>query len=331
MIVLRTFAIIAVVLYHCYCPWLEAWNWYKCEYRSLYSFIFETVLVGRMPLFVCVSGYLFSHLYLDRGKYHEFGNFLQNKIKRLLVPCMLFTGLMCLILQLNYVENIVGYGFHLWFLKMLFFCFMTTWLCAKYIHQIKLDIIAICISIIMMFISMPKFLGIGQYFKYYFFFLGGYMLYKYRYQLKFLYNKYFATLLMTFFTLICIICAWRYLAQPQLANGDIIHLDKVVMICRMLLRPLTILIAFMIVDFYLKHNTTLVNTFDHMNKLSYGIYLFHMLFLQIIHKYYFSYTQSVCEIHYIISPIIFFIIILSLSILFTYLLRKTKWGIYLIG
>ena len=45
-----------------------------------------------------------------------------------------------------------------------------------------------------MFISMPKFLGIGQYFKYYFFFLGGYMLYKYRYQLKFLYNKYFATL-----------------------------------------------------------------------------------------------------------------------------------------
>ena len=36
-----------------------------------------------------------------------------------------------------------------------------------------------------MFISMPKFLGIGQYFKYYFFFLGGYMLYKYRYQLKF--------------------------------------------------------------------------------------------------------------------------------------------------
>ncbi|WP_369524246.1 hypothetical protein [Muribaculum intestinale] len=91
------------------------------------------------------------------------------------------------------------------------------------------------------------------------------------------------------------------------------------------------LIAFIIVDFYLKHNTTLVNTFDHMNKLSYGIYLFHMLFLQIIHKYYFSYTQSVCEIHYIISPIIFFIIILSLSILFTYLLRKTKWGIYLIG
>ena len=331
IVVLRSFAIIAVVLYHCYCPWLKAWDWYECEYRALYSYIFETILVGRMPLFVCVSGYLFSHLYIDRGKYHEFGAFIKNKVKRLLVPCFLFTGLMCLILRLNYFENVIGYGFHLWFLKMLFFCFLTTWICVKYIHSVKSDICVGIITVIMMFIPAPEFLGIGQYFKYYFFFYGGYLMYKYRDPLKFIYNEKVAIIIVGLYITICVICAYRYILNPMLANGDIIHLDKVVVLCRIMLRPLMIIMAFIIVDLYIKRRGEVAQIFDRINKLSYGIYLFHMLFLQMIHTYYFNYSKQLFGTHDIIAPIFMFNIVFSLSILFTILLRKSKWGVYLIG
>ena len=140
IVVLRSFAIITVVLYHCYCPWLYAWNWFECPLRGLYSYLFETVMVGRMPLFVCVSGYLFSHLLLDRGKYQSFSGFIKNKIKRLLIPCFTFTGLMCVCLHENYITAIWQGGYHLWFLKMLFLCFITCWISSYFTKNIIFEI-----------------------------------------------------------------------------------------------------------------------------------------------------------------------------------------------
>lgn len=133
IVVLRSFAIITVVLYHCYCPWMNAWNWVETPVRDIYSYVMEVMLVGRMPLFVFVSGYLFSHLYFDRNKYHDFIGFINNKFKRLLIPCFLFTGLMAICLGDNYFNLALYDGYHLWFLKMLFWCFITAWFTINYI------------------------------------------------------------------------------------------------------------------------------------------------------------------------------------------------------
>lgn len=331
IIVLRSFAIIAVVLYHCYSPWLYAWDWYSCPIRGIYSFIMETFLVGRMPLFVCVSGYLFSHLYIDRGKYHSFPAFLSNKIKRLLVPCLLFTALMCLCLQDNYIEAVVGYGYHLWFLKMLFLCFMTCWVCATYIQVLRYEIFLLIIAVIMMFISVPNYFGLGQYFKYYIFFYGGYLFYKYRERLQFLFSKTSFCIIFVSYLTLCVVCAKIYYLHPQEAIEDIIHTNKYIVIIRMVLRPLMILLAFVFVDLILHQGLMLEKIFVSLNKLSYGIYLFHMLFIQLIHKYFLSSTLGLAEEHYVITPLIYFIVITSISILLTSLLKRTKWGVYLIG
>ena len=182
-----------------------------------------------------------------------------------------------------------------------------------------------------MFINGPIFLGIGQFFKYYFFFLGGYLFYRYQKQLSFIYLKRNATVLISLYALVCIICGIRYITQPELSYLNIIHVDHIIELSRMILRILMILIAFIIVDYYLKNKNTISHIFDSLNKLSYGIYLFHMLYLQIIHTYIFDYTIPIAENFGFISPIILFIIILSLSIYSTYIIRKSKWGIYLIG
>lgn len=331
IIVLRSFAIIAVVLYHCYCPWLYAWDWYSCPIRGVYSYIVETVLVGRMPLFVCVSGYLFSHLYIERGKYHSFSGFLLNKIKRLLVPCLSFTALMSLCLQDNYWESVVGYGYHLWFLKMLFLCFMTCWICASYIHKVRFEMVVLLVAFIMMFMHIPNYFGIGQYFKYYIFFWGGYLFYKYRHKFGFLFTRQWLCIILFAYLVLCGICAVIYYIHPEQANSDIIHANISLSIIRMILRPLMIVLAFILVDRFIHNGMLFENVFVSLNKLSYGIYLFHMLFLQSIHKYFLFQTTGFAESHYILTPIIYFVIITLLSISITSLLKRTSWGTYLIG
>ena len=332
VVILRSFAITAVVLYHCYCPWMYAWNWYVTPVRPFYSFIMDVMLVGRMPLFVFVSGYLFSHLYNDRKKYQDFIPFLSNKFKRLLVPCLLFTGLMAFCLKQNYFDMIIGSSYHLWFLKMLFWCFMGTWCIAHYIRKIWIEDLILVVSIFMMFIHVPNILGFSQFFKYFFFFIGGYMFYKYRRNLIFIYNKRVGWCIILIYMILCLLCAIRYLKNPILASYDIIHSDHIVVLSRYVLRPIMILMAFILVDWFIsKSAISSKNIFNTLNKLSYGIYLFHMLMIQIIFKYLFEYTDRIFTVHYILAPLLMFVSIFLTSVFLTYLLQKTSWGKWLIG
>lgn len=331
IVVLRSFAMVAVVLYHCYCPWLNTWHWYDTDARCLYSIIFETLLVGRMPLFVFVSGYLFSHLFLDRGKYRKFLPFLKNKFQRLLVPCLLFSALMSLVLQDNYIEVLLGMGYHTWFLKMLFLCFMTAWVLGHYSRGAWMDSVFLILSVAMMVLPDIPYLGIGQYFKYFAFFYLGFLMYKYRDKLRFIYTYKSLTAMLVLYCVISGIAVNQYIAHPDAATSDIIHSDKVVVGCRHLLRPLIIFIAFVIVDIFLKGRSAISRIFDSLNRYSYGIYLFHMLLLQVIYKYFLSETMLLGTEHQYLTPVILFAIIFTLSFSLTYYVSKWRWGKYLIG
>ena len=333
VIILRSFAIVAVVLYHCYCPWLYAWNWVESPARPIYSFIMEVLLVGRMPLFVFVSGYLFSHLYNDRGKYQNFIPFLKNKFKRLLTPLLLFAGLMSICLQKNYIDMIVGDGgFHLWFLKMLFWSFMACWLVAKYVKSTWLEIGVLAISVIMMFMPFPKILGLSQFSKYFVFFLGGYLFYKYRNNTGVVRKTTIIWWGGVAYITLCLVCLWQYLTNPQSAFQDIIHTNHLVAVSRDILRPITVIMAFMLIDAILaQYNKAIPKIFDSLNKMSYGIYLFHMLFIQLIAKYLWGQVEPFFIQHYVLTPVLLFIIIFTASAYMTHILHKTKWGIWLIG
>ena len=187
--ILRAFAILAVVLNHCYSPFFKAWDWYPCELSSQYSFIFDYVLAGRMPLFFFISGYLFSHLVIDRGKYTSFKGFLENKLKRLLLPCVIFIGIMSLTLQEDFLHQLFFYGFHLWFLKVLFVCFIVCWLCNRYVKNTKAEVAVWMLSFLMMAGPMIQFWALGQFFKKFVFFYTGYLIYKHRARFPLLFNK----------------------------------------------------------------------------------------------------------------------------------------------
>lgn len=329
IVILRSFAILAVVLYHCYCPWLDAWNWFSCDCRKVYSFIFEVALVGRMPLFVFVSGYLFSHLIIDRGKYKTFWAFLNNKFKRLLIPCFTFSAIMSLALCSNYINIIVWSGYHLWFLKMLFWCFITGWILNRYVKSLYGKIITMMITIIMMGCKMPEIIGIGQYCKYFAFFYSGYLVYAYRLTLEFLFKGRFLYMFIFFYFLLLGVALVQYY-NSDLIN-DIIHRNTIIVGIRYLLRPLSVLIAFGLVETYLRKKTKISKWFSQLNEISYGIYLTHMLLLQCLNKYFLDSIQNYASLHYIITPIILFISVTAMCILVCKWLKNYQWSRWIIG
>lgn len=322
-----------VVLYHCFCPWMYSWNWYETSIRPYYSFIFESLLVGRMALFVFVSGYLFSYLKLVRGKYATFTGFLWNKTKRLMIPCLIFTIVISLSLQGNPVKDFFGYGYHMWFLKMLFFSFITCWLMSEFVKSKFGELLCFAISICMMFLPYVEFMSIGQYFKYYFFFYFGYLSCKYRAQLTVLNSKKGLSILLAIAVIVIAVLLYQYITSPKdILLGDIIHKNRVVALCREFLRPLTILLVFSVVNHYLEnHPDSTFPFFNWLNGYSYGIYIIHDFLLQLLAKYT-NFRNAQLSLSFpLLTPVILFIFVFGLSILITFLMKKTKTGRFLIG
>lgn len=325
IVILRSFAIIAVVLYHCYCPWLHAWNWIECEQRPIYSLIFESLLVGRMPLFVCVSGYLFSYLYHDRHKYQEFCAFFTNKTKRLLVPLVLYSILSCAILNKNIFDYIIWGKTHLWFIQMLFISFMTCWICAKYVKG-KWRFIVLSFFLFTMFLPNIELFSIGQYFKYYVFFYIGYLMNLYSNNVSSLIKSDRGLFINIAFTIIITLGLVYLYIKSNYSNGDIIHLSKPIVIIRLFLRFYSIYLAFNLVNVYLKYNDFKNSLIEGLNDHSFGIFLFHFLFIQIVNVYFKEAFIDIVDDHPIIAPLLFFVLIFSLSYFVTNLIRKTKLG-----
>lgn len=330
VVILRTYAIVAVVMYHCFCPWLYAWDWIDSDYRPLYSFIFEGIMVGRMPLFICVSGYLFSYLLNERGKYKTFKGFISNKTKRLLLPCFLFTIVTSVTFGQNVIIEFLYGGGHLWFLKMLYLCFILCWLLGRFIKG-KWQYLCLLISIILMFAPEIHFFAIGQFTKYFVFFYFGFLLCKNREELKFIIDTPKALILHSLVYLcLSIVLAYLYCNNSILASEDIIHKNMYVKYLLVLMRGYTIILAFSIVNNAIKSKDHISRFFDTVNSCSYGIYLFHCYFLNCIKEFAIGYFQKLSLLPPFLGPLLVFIIIFSLSFVLTYLIRKTSVGRYLL-
>jgi fucose 4-O-acetylase-like acetyltransferase len=92
---LRTVAIFAIVLYHSFCPYMD-WKFVSSSYNPTYNSIFKVWFGARMPLFLFISGFLFSYLLFVKNKYQSFTGFVWNKTKRLLIPYLIFATLIML-------------------------------------------------------------------------------------------------------------------------------------------------------------------------------------------------------------------------------------------
>ena len=101
---------------------------------KLFDFIYSFHIYG----FTLVSGYLFCYLVKEKQKYVELIPFVVNKIKRLLVPyifvCIIWVIPITEIFFHYYINVLINKYFlgtspnQLWFLLMLFWVFIISWL-----------------------------------------------------------------------------------------------------------------------------------------------------------------------------------------------------------
>lgn len=147
----------------------------------VYKWIARTSFAFTLEAFVFISGYLFAFQRITLNRIGEGMSLIINKLKRLILPSAIF-GAFYFFLFCEYdgigllLYSLLNGCGHMWFLPMLFWCFIMMWI----LEQIKIgDIFKIAILVcfnLFLFVSLP--LRLTATAKYLIYFYGGYVIYK---------------------------------------------------------------------------------------------------------------------------------------------------------
>lgn len=323
--ILRVFSILVVVLFHCYGMMYAEVHFPETisEYKNLYFIPNQCVFINiAMPMFVFISGYLFEFL-LQKGKYPTWGNLLQKKGVRILLPYFVF-GLFFMATTSNWHPSKLFNGgyWHLWFLPMLFWCFI-----AGYgIYKIKLKASAEIILLIICFIGtftpkfVPMWLGLHNITRWFYWFYLGMLIYKYKDTLYHYIKKY---KLYIYFLLFYAITTYL---QPIEYGEDKWYSNFAVTGC-------IISIIYMMdkVDW---SKAKLTASLVKFSSYSFGIYIWHnwvaMMLISNTIKRMFE-LPTLAANHTILFPLCFSLFTLAISWGLSWCMMKTKVGKFLIG
>lgn len=340
--IIRPILVVLLVFYHAFAPYSGAWEpiegypairaYWWLDWLS-YAFMLE--------MFVFVSGYVFGFQVRTKGAEKlEAKNLLWGKFKRLMVPCMVFSLLYILLFQdirqpiyKTAYDLINGVG-HMWFLPMLFWCFVGVWVLEK-LH-LKAEWIIPLLLACSVFSFLPLPLRIGNAMYYMFFFYVGYILQKEDIKLdKFYTLKYCICTVVAF----CVLFPTLTLIKLNIDNVNmglvaenqlIISLLKYTIstMAQIIYSSAGILMLLVLIGVLMKGCTdSLPIWVINVGSLCMGVYLFQQFILKAL--YYYSVLPSLVG-HYWL-PWVGFAIALVVSLLFSFLLRKTSVGRFLIG
>jgi fucose 4-O-acetylase-like acetyltransferase len=326
---IRSLAIIFVVTYHCFAPYF-IFPVFNVPINDSLRFIFLELSSFRMPLFVFLSGYLFSYLYIMKNKYQDSQDFVIKKFKRLIIPYVIFYILFHF--TANSIGNHKPEG-HLWFIRMLFMEFIfIRCIIIPILQKTKKNYIYLFLLIFFFIIKYSIYhhecYGFVQQFIQYlpYFYLGYLTIYFLTKQSQFPTNK-----IGILIASIAIICCNIILYYDTIDDRFSSKLS--VLVFKDLLSISTIYWFFSITNRYLSFISKHSNIWGKINKSSYGIYVFHhwLIFLILGNEMILKHINNFAQIHYIIFPFILLITIFIISYLITQILLKTKVGRFLIG
>lgn len=329
VVVIRSFAIIIVVAFHAYgMMYANHLPESKETYNAMYYTVNQCGLINiAMPLFVFISGYLFSYL-IGLGKYPHFWTFVGNKFKRLIVPYWIFC---CLIMLTNnffdYTSLISGSFSHLWFITMLFWCFIvkysTKYLAIDKSWTWKLGWLIISFILLPIDPFLPPIMGVHYLSRWYFWFYAGYVIYPYKKEIIAFITKY-----KLYIPLVGI-----YIAIS--ATSTIVYDTRTIYSeCAKL--AMVVFVWYIVNKLILLRNGEWANSsfFIQMSKYSYGIYIFHNW----VQPYLISRTmkrlfpvEQLAQQHTILFPLCFFLLSLMISYYLAKFSLKTRVGRFLIG
>ena len=330
---LRAVAIFLVVLMHAFSPYM-GWKFVQTDYESTYNSIFSIWMGGRMPVFLFISGFLFSYLLHVKHKYGHYGLFLWNKVKRLLIPYLVFVVLMVLShnrLDFSNPESAFsllwlfikkGY-WHLWFLLTLFLCFFIT----KPLSLIKYPwvhvLVLVVSSVISIFFKTTILFGVNFLVYYFVYFYWGYVVERYKKQVILFFRWEVALSLLLVWFVLC------FIRDYVGVNGVALH------VFRYFSNISFIFGVYVVVHLLVKEGRIKeYPIIERINKYSYGIYIFHVWIITLLflkERFFTDWLYSKATEYPVLSPVLIFVFVAFCSVLLTHLLLKTRIGRFLIA
>lgn len=226
---------------------------------------------------------------------------------------------------LNYIYGLVnGFG-HMWFLPMLFWCFVATYFLLKVRMKEEIKLIGLlCLSIFpSSLIPLPFRMASTMYYLFYFY-LAYYIWNHRKLVVKELATKKIIISGSILF-LIVFISFNIVLRDNTLSHTVIISLIN--KLGKIIYATIGVLLFYISIMYIIKQKRNIPNWFVKLNVLCMGIYLFQQFILKLF--YYKLPMPELLGTYWL--PWVGFLVALLLSILLTFLLRKSQVGRWLVG
>lgn len=327
--VIRPILILLLVVYHAFIIYAGGWahpegymphEGYAWIARLSYSFMLE--------MFVFLSGYVWAYQLLELSRWTSFGELVQQKSKRLLLPSFIFSVIYLLCFGTEAVtpprilyDVLLGVG-HMWFLPMLFWCF-----CGAYvITRIKCNEVykvftLLCLAMVS-FLPLPLRMGSAMY--YLFFFYLGYVVRKHYCNQISVSGQKILGAWMLFVVLFIGLSHLCFYVQDLAELSPIIY--KAIYISIGKLSQIVYVISGIVATWFtiqwLVKSKTIPHWIETVGKYCFGVYLFQQFILMGL--YYHTNLPIVVGSAWL--PWVGVVIALSGSLLLSWLFRRTKVG-----
>lgn len=321
IVVFRVLVIFFLIVYHSMAMFNGNWA-FPAEYKGegdivTYRWIARIAYSVMLESFVFISGFLFA-LQISR---YTFRRLIQRKFFRLMMPCIIWGIIYELLLhktEWSVMTLVSGVG-HLWFLPMLFWCFVIGYLFFNYVHNSLLVLsVALLLSVLSFFVPLP--LGIGYTLKYFFYFALGYYCFLYRQhideRMKLKYVLWMGALYLFVFVLYYFLKDNHLIARPLIRS-------LISFVLSVLYKCCGILGIYLLIHLWLKrrgeHLSSGVHTFS---GYAFGIYIFHQMVLEFVYYH----TDLPQYLNITLLPLMGMILALTISVGLTGILLRMPIG-----
>lgn len=348
------------MVYHSLCVYTGGWPAPKgVPENDTYWWLGHLISGFRIETIAFVGGYVFCFQCFELGKRRGFFSFLWKKFQRLIIPCFIFGIIYYFLFRYHghfrfniffwRVANGIG---HLWFLPMLFWCFLACWLLDRLLKWLneKHDrwflpvgwtlLVALCGVSLITVNGLRLGLTRAPFFLFYFY-LGYWVRMMMTRREKKTFSVAVPVVLWLLYLIFVIVhqqtthaylpgcsfrcpnwlCGFSQLSLKLLALGHTV--------CGIMALYTTVML------WLARHKSADAQPGPFLrecSRLCYGVYVFHMFFMQPIY-FHCGFPQWCCgsALGVWVMPWLVLVVTLGLCVLVTWLLLKTRFGRFLIG
>lgn len=324
--ILRLVSIIIIVFFHAYgMTYLHFSDDVNKLYSDVYRHFNESYLINlAMPMFVVISGYLYGRQ-LIANKYADLKSLVKDKFRRIMIPFFFFSIFFMLTTNSFSFHFFYRWAFwHLWFLPMLFWCFIISFIFRKILLKdnvlLNLCILFVLFSISTFGVILPKFLGLHNVSLWLCWFVMGIYLTRYSDNIFHFIQRYH---------LIGVLIAANILLNYKFYR--IYGVYDYIGIFTIILGILSLLYIFNRISWT---NLKCLPFLLHLSSLSFGVYIYHnwleLYMVSTTAKAYLNIEEFAAN-HVYLYPFLFSMTAYILSVLLTEITLRVKIGRFLIG